>query len=820
MTTTPTNLPIPSEDPRDLKFNAGKFDEVVSSDAHYYTDRFGVQRWTIAGFQYTALEAIRAYGYITMDSFEDGATLTLPNQVLRYESNGEYYRWDGSLPKSVPAGSTPATTGGVGLGAWLSVGDAVLRTNLASPDGAKLVGISLDGGLPTSVAETLKYRISAYAFNGVRPDTGDDVTALLQAAADAAYAADVELVLEGGVYYVPGGVTFRRPLICNGYVTFVGEGSGDVPPSTNIYFARQHNNQFMSFTRCVVNFNTGVAGEVSNAAIAQSNGGVFINSRIVVGSVDGPTTFGRVISPRMRWNISRSHALIQFVNVSDVLVDDAIAPEGRIGVEVVCTRGYAADNIKIKGSDFSTCVTPVSLRGKSNARITNVDIIRSKLIGSSRDASSADTAGANIWWAINVNIEDCDITHMSDAIKLYACLNVTIDGGKIKGLSNFPCVRAIGCKNVVITSNLDNKNGGYAVLAVGPNTTVPPGASGNMYTSEDICVRNSKISTLDRAVKFEDTKNGRAYENEFEAGVINAATSLLWFAPGSTNCREWGNTYKAISGTPMLNNIGAQLTSGLPVGALETISSPASPVVTTPVITNADPALNNAKSYVVSFTLGDATQLKADASNTKKTLSQWMSGKTATLGFNASGYNPASGNIGDLTVNGALFDSFGGEDYWFARSAVVVDKYNTLSTRDFAAPERSATVALSIAAKQSTEGAWQTAFFRAPLLVDGVIYDPVATFLISSTAWSTDISARTCIGQKADKTYLVLVVDGIPGVSGCTMLQAAQKLLSLGCVNAFNLDGGGSSTLWYNGAVINSPSDAGGERAIPHVIYI
>lgn len=140
MATTPTNKPIPSEDPRDLKFNAGKIDEVVNSDTHYYTDRFGVRRWTIAGFQYTAEESIRNYGYITMDSFEDGATLTLPNQTLRHEATGEYYRWDGEFPKTVPAGSTPVTAGGIGIGAWLSVGDASLRTDLSSIDGYDVVG--------------------------------------------------------------------------------------------------------------------------------------------------------------------------------------------------------------------------------------------------------------------------------------------------------------------------------------------------------------------------------------------------------------------------------------------------------------------------------------------------------------------------------------------------------------------------------------------------------------------------------------------------------------------------------------------------------
>lgn len=145
MATTPTQEAIPSEDPRNLKFNAGKFDEVMSSDAHYYTDRFGVQRWTIAGFEYTALEAIRAYGYITLDSFQAGATLTLPNQVLRDTSNGEYYRWDGIFPKNVPAGSTPASTGGESIGAWLSVGGAALRQELASDTGAAMIGIAQGG---------------------------------------------------------------------------------------------------------------------------------------------------------------------------------------------------------------------------------------------------------------------------------------------------------------------------------------------------------------------------------------------------------------------------------------------------------------------------------------------------------------------------------------------------------------------------------------------------------------------------------------------------------------------------------------------------
>lgn len=140
MSTQPTNNPVPSESPRDLKFNAGKIDEFVTSLAQQYIDRFGQGHYTIEGLRKLAQEAISAFGYIPMDSFQDGATLTLPNQVLRDKSTGEYYRWDGDFPKVVASGSNPASSGGVGVGAWISVGDAALRSSLASKEGYSLIG--------------------------------------------------------------------------------------------------------------------------------------------------------------------------------------------------------------------------------------------------------------------------------------------------------------------------------------------------------------------------------------------------------------------------------------------------------------------------------------------------------------------------------------------------------------------------------------------------------------------------------------------------------------------------------------------------------
>ncbi|EAB6379075.1 phage tail protein [Salmonella enterica subsp. enterica serovar Emek] len=140
MSTTPTNTPVPSETPQDLKFNAGKIDEFVTSESSEYIDRFGGKHRTIAGINYAANQAISNYGYITKDSFEDGSTLSLANECLRWKSNGEYYRWDGTLPKVVPPASTPDSTGGIGQGEWVGVGDASLRSNLSDPDGYKLIG--------------------------------------------------------------------------------------------------------------------------------------------------------------------------------------------------------------------------------------------------------------------------------------------------------------------------------------------------------------------------------------------------------------------------------------------------------------------------------------------------------------------------------------------------------------------------------------------------------------------------------------------------------------------------------------------------------
>ena len=69
---------------------------------------------------------------------------------------------------------------------------------------------------------------------------------------------------------------------------------------------------------------------------------------------------------------------------------------------------------------------------------------------------------------------------------------------------------------------------------------------------------------------------------------------------------------------------------------------------------------------------------------------------------------------------------------------------------------------------------------------------------------------------------LLLVIDGRqPGYSvGATLRDLQNILYEEGAVIAANLDGGSSSTLYYNGKVVNKPADLLGERMIPTAFVV
>lgn len=95
---------------------------------------------------------------------------------------------------------------------------------------------------------------------------------------------------------------------------------------------------------------------------------------------------------------------------------------------------------------------------------------------------------------------------------------------------------------------------------------------------------------------------------------------------------------------------------------------------------------------------------------------------------------------------------------------------------------------------------------------------------ITSGDGGNGYAPRTAIGQKADGSVVMLTIDGrdpLKGILGATLRDVQDILLKqFKCVNAVNLDGGSSTTMFFNGKVINRPSDGLGERAVPSVFYV
>ena len=117
------------------------------------------------------------------------------------------------------------------------------------------------------------------------------------------------------------------------------------------------------------------------------------------------------------------------------------------------------------------------------------------------------------------------------------------------------------------------------------------------------------------------------------------------------------------------------------------------------------------------------------------------------------------------------------------------------------------------------QGAVQVFSFGPALVEDGQI--------VVSTGEEVDqamtSNPRTAIGQISALHYLVIVSDGRTSESaGLTLYQLATLFAQRGCTVAYNLDGGGSSTMVFNGNVVNNPTSGRSiaERAVSDIVYI
>ena len=121
-------------------------------------------------------------------------------------------------------------------------------------------------------------------------------------------------------------------------------------------------------------------------------------------------------------------------------------------------------------------------------------------------------------------------------------------------------------------------------------------------------------------------------------------------------------------------------------------------------------------------------------------------------------------------------------------------------------------------------GVWSTCSFGPSLVDGGAVISGIDQVEVDTNVGNHSIQGlqpRTAIGWVDDKHYTVVVVDGRDeGYSrGATLPELAEIMAGLGCQCAYNLDGGGSSAMYFNGEIINQPSN-GGERATSDILYV
>jgi exopolysaccharide biosynthesis protein len=123
------------------------------------------------------------------------------------------------------------------------------------------------------------------------------------------------------------------------------------------------------------------------------------------------------------------------------------------------------------------------------------------------------------------------------------------------------------------------------------------------------------------------------------------------------------------------------------------------------------------------------------------------------------------------------------------------------------------------------DGVWSTLSFGPGLVEGDKVIDGIDSIEIDTNFGNHSIQGeqpRTAVGMIAANHVLWIVVDGrSTGYSrGMTMPELAQVFLDRGAQVAYNLDGGGSSAMVFNGSLVNNPLGKGQERGTSDILYV
>ena len=194
-----------------------------------------------------------------------------------------------------------------------------------------------------------------------------------------------------------------------------------------------------------------------------------------------------------------------------------------------------------------------------------------------------------------------------------------------------------------------------------------------------------------------------------------------------------------------------------------------------------------------------------------------------TPAFNASTLSEAGG-LEIIVVDGKVSVSHSEGNAAIPKNGFVLS-YGEDAARDAVVPEAGTSVEVSYVFKPvHPEKAGDEEWKKMEHIVGGaglLVWEgeAVPDYLVEEldqqgNAFDTTRHPRTAVGIKNDGEWVFVVVDGRqPGKSiGMSLSEMTELMLSLGCRYALNLDGGGSSTMYLKGEVVNSPADRGGVR--------
>ena len=122
------------------------------------------------------------------------------------------------------------------------------------------------------------------------------------------------------------------------------------------------------------------------------------------------------------------------------------------------------------------------------------------------------------------------------------------------------------------------------------------------------------------------------------------------------------------------------------------------------------------------------------------------------------------------------------------------------------------------------DGVWNTLSFGPAIVIDSRPVEGIDQVEVDTNVGNHSIQGdqpRTAVGVIDENHYVFVVVDGRQtGYSaGVTLPELADIMIGLGATVAYNLDGGGSSTMVFAGEVVNNPSN-GGERGTSDILYV